>query len=215
MAVIIPKRLGLSIAGDVRGSDATHCPESCRPDLEPFLREASHRGDESGLPRFVEQEFREFLTCGVLAHGFTRLRCADCAFERLLPFSCKRRGFCPSCGGRRMAEHAASLVDEVLPRVPVRQWVLTLPYRLRYRLAWDHALCRAVLGVYVRTLLAFYARTARAHGIQDGRTGTVTAIQRFGSGLQLTVHFHTLVLDGVFSQARSVVVVTKLAVLTR
>ena len=148
-------------------------------------------------------EFREFLTCGVLAHGFTRLRCADCTFERLLPFSCKRRGFCPSCGGRRMAEHAASLVDEVLPRVPVRQWVLTLPYRLRYRLAWDHALCRAVLSVYVRTLLASYARTARSHGIQDGRTGTVTAIQRFGSGLRLNVYFHTLVLDGVFSHTRS------------
>src|SRR5215831_8818091 len=95
-----------------------------------------------------KQEFREFLKCGVLAHGFTRLRCTDCMFERLVPFSCKRRGFCPSCGGRRMAEHAAVLVDEVLPRVPVRQWVLTLPYRLRYRLAWDHPLCRAVLGVF-------------------------------------------------------------------
>ena len=47
-----------------------------------------------------------------------------------------------------MAEHAATLVDDLLPRVPVRQWVLTLPYRLRYRLAWDHTLCRAVLGVY-------------------------------------------------------------------
>jgi len=53
-----------------------------------------------------------------------------------------------------MAERAAYLVDEVLPQVPVRRWVLTLPYRLRYRLAWDHALCRAVLGVYARTLLA-------------------------------------------------------------
>ena len=80
--------------------------------------------------------------------------------------------------------------------------MLTLPYRLRYRLAWDHALCRAVLGGYARTLLAFYARTARAHGIQDGQTGTVTVIQRFASGLQLNVHFHTLVLDGVFSEAR-------------
>ena len=152
-----------------------------REHLEPFLREVSDRGDGSGLPRFVEQEFREFLTCGVLAHGFTRLRCADCAFERLLPVSCKRRGFCPSCGGRRMAERAACLVAEVLPQVPVRQWVLTLPYRLRYRLAWDHALCRAVLGVYARGLLAFYARTARAHGIPEGRTGTVTVIQRFGN----------------------------------
>ncbi len=101
-----------------------------------------------------------------------------------------------------MAERAASIVDEVLPRVPVRQWVLTLPYRLRYRLAWDHALCRAVLGVNARGLLAFYARTARSHGIRGGQTGTVTVIQRFGSGLQLNVHFHALVLDGVFSEAR-------------
>jgi len=51
-------------------------------------------------------------------------------------------------------------------------------------------------------LLAFYARTARAHGIQDGQTGTVTVIQRFGSGLQLNIHFHTLVLDGAFSETR-------------
>ena len=101
-----------------------------------------------------------------------------------------------------MAERAAYLVDEVLPQVPVRQWVLTLPYRLRYRLAWDHALCRAVLGVYARGLLAFYARTARAHGIPEGQTGTVTVIQRFRSGLQLNVHLHTLVLDGVFSETR-------------
>ena len=36
-----------------------------------------------------------------------------------------------------MTAHAAQLVEAVLPRVPVRQWVLTLPYRLRYRLAWD------------------------------------------------------------------------------
>ena len=45
-----------------------------------------------------------------------------------------------------MAEHATALVEEV----PVRQWVLTLPYRLRYRLAWDHALCRAVLTWKIR-----------------------------------------------------------------
>jgi len=37
-----------------------------------------------------------------------------------------------------MTEYATRLVDEVLPRVPVRQWMLSLPYRLRYLLAWDH-----------------------------------------------------------------------------
>jgi hypothetical protein len=55
-------------------------------------------------------------------------------------------------------------------------------------------------GRVCRTLLAFYARTARALGIPDGQIGTVTVIQRFGSGFQLNVHFHTLTLDGVFSQ---------------
>ena len=61
-------------------------PEHC------FLREAAARGDSAGLPQFIEREFREFLTCGVLAHGFARVRCQICAFERLVPFSCKGRG---------------------------------------------------------------------------------------------------------------------------
>jgi len=67
--------------------------------LETFLEAAAQHADGHRLPKFVEQEFRDFLTCGVLAHGFARLRCGDCAFERLVPFSCKGRGFCPSCGG--------------------------------------------------------------------------------------------------------------------
>jgi hypothetical protein len=55
--------------------------------------------------------------------------------------------------------------------VPVRQWVRTLPYRLRYRLAWDHELTRAVLGVYTRVLQDFYIRSAHRRGIGRGRTG--------------------------------------------
>jgi len=85
-----------------------------RDHLETFLREAAQRAEGTGLPDFVEQEFRDFLTCGILARGFARVRCGTCAFERLVPFSCKGRGFCPSCGGRRMTERAAHLVDEVL-----------------------------------------------------------------------------------------------------
>src|SRR5712692_5327994 len=126
-----------------------------------------------------------------------------CAREHLVPFSCKGRGCCPSCGGRRMTERAAHLVGAVLPRVPVRQWVLTVPYRLRYRLAWDHGLSRAVLRVYTRVLLDVYARGARAHGVPSGRTGSVTVMQRAGSGLNANLHFHTLALDGVFSEAHA------------
>jgi hypothetical protein len=169
-----------------------------RDHLETFLAETAQRSDGAGLPAFVIREFRDFLSCGVLARGFARVRCGDCAFERLVPFSCKGRGFCPSCGGRRMTAQAAHLVDAVLPPVAVRQWVLTFPYRLRYLLAWDHALCRAVLGVYVRALLGFHRRRAKRLGVRGGQGGAVTVIQRFGGGLQLNVHLHTLVLDGVF-----------------
>jgi len=60
---------------------------------------------------------------------FSRVRCETCHEERLVAFSCKRRGFCPSCGARRMAESSALLVDEVFPHQPVRQWVLSFPFQ--------------------------------------------------------------------------------------
>ena len=135
--------------------------------LEAFLGAVAEAGDGSSLPQFVEREFREFLACGVFEGGVARFRCEGCAREHFMPFSCKGRGFCPSCRGRRMTEGAAHLVDAVLPRVPVCQWVLTVPYRLRYRLAWNHGLSRAVLRVYTRVLLDVYAR-----GGPGGRTGS-------------------------------------------
>ena len=67
--------------------------------------------DGEGLPRFVEQEFRDFLRCGWLAGGFARFRCEACGLDRLVAFSCKGRGFCPSCGGRRMAERGCASSD--------------------------------------------------------------------------------------------------------
>jgi len=169
-----------------------------REHLQTFLWELDRREHERGAPLFVKREFQRFVRCGVLAHGFARFRCTGCGTDRLVAFSCKGRGFCPSCGGRRMTERAAHLIDHVLPFAPVRQWVLSLPFELRYRLAWDHALCRAVLAVYTRALLGFYRKRAKASGQRDGRTGTVTVIQRFGGALNLNVHFHTLAVDGVF-----------------
>ena len=182
-----------------RSTVGTVLHDVVRTHLDRFLAATATATDGAGVPRFVERELRSFLGCGVLERGFARVRCDTCRFERLVPFSCKARAICPSCGGRRMAAQAAHLVDAVLPSVPVRQWVLTVPHRLRYRLAFDHAPCRAVLGVFVRAVLAWYRRRARRAGITTGRGGTVTVVQRFGSGLELNVHFHTLGLDGVFA----------------
>ena len=73
------------------------------------------------LPDFVIEEFKAYLKCGRLEYGFLRVKCDACRNETLVAFSCKRRGFCPSCGARRMAETAAHLVEHVLPEQPIRQ----------------------------------------------------------------------------------------------
>ena len=75
-------------------------------------------------------------------HGFARARCGECGHDFLIAFSCKGRALCPSCNARHMVETAAHLVDQVFPPLPVRQWVLSVPKRLRYfkPLAnWDDA----------------------------------------------------------------------------
>jgi len=100
--------------------------------IEHHLSEFTDHLRERGhfLPKFVFQEFNDYLKCGRLEHGFVRVKCTGCRNELLVAFSCKRRGFCPSCGAR---------------------------------------------------------------------SGAVTFIQRFGSALNLNVHLHMLIPDGVYA----------------
>jgi hypothetical protein len=83
--------------------------------LETFLASLNDDPEATGLPAYVQWEFYDYVRCGILAHGFLRLGCDTCKPELLLPFSCKRRGFCLSCAGRRMAQMAAPLVTQVIP----------------------------------------------------------------------------------------------------
>ena len=86
--------------------------------LETFLASLDADPDAKGFPAYVQREFYDYLQCGVLAHGFLRLGCDTCHKELLLAFSCKRRGFCPSCAGRRMAQTATHLVEQAIPGPP-------------------------------------------------------------------------------------------------
>ena len=149
------------------------------------------------LPGYVQREFEEFLRCGRLEHGFLRVRCESCHVEHLVAFSCKRRGFCPSCGARRMAESAALLVDEVLPEQPIRQWVLSFPFQLRFLFASRPEIMGRVLGIVYRAIATQLIKKA-PYTNKSAHTGAVTLIQRFGSALNLNVHFHMLFLDGVY-----------------
>jgi len=163
--------------------------------LATFVDQAEAEG--RAVPRHARRELTDYLACGLVRHGFALLRCAGCRTSRLVAFSCKGRGFCPSCCGRRMNATAAHLVDQVFPRVPVRQWVLTLPMPLRYRLAWDGELCAAVLAAFLGAVETFYRRHT---GRPGGRGGAVTFQQLFGSSLAANLHFHSLVVDGLYTE---------------
>ncbi|MBK7168256.1 MAG: transposase [Gammaproteobacteria bacterium] len=150
------------------------------------------------LPAYVEErEFEAYLKCGRLEHGFLRVRCESCHFERLVAFSCKKRGFCPSCGARRMAETAALLADEVLPALPLRQWVVSFPFALRFLFASRPEALAKALEVIYRLLVTHLAHKA-GFRCKEVATGAVTLVQRFGSALNLNIHLHMLCLDGVY-----------------
>ena len=155
-------------------------------------------GDGDPVPSHVEREFRRYLECGLLAHGFARAHCGQCGHDFLIAFSCKGRGVCPSCNTRRRVATAAHLTDHVLPCLPVRQWVLAVPKRMRYVLQHDADLQGAALRLFLRVV----EQCLRTHSPGAGtsaRLGAVAFIHRFGSTLNPHLHFHCVVIDGVFA----------------
>ncbi len=95
-----------------------------------------------------------------------------------------------------MAESAALLEDEVFPHQPVRQWVLSFPFQLRFLFASRPVITGQVLGIVFRVISMHLVKKA-AYSKKTARTGAVTLIQWFGSALNLNIHFHMLFLDGV------------------
>ena len=83
-----------------------------------------------------------------------------------------------------MYETAALLNDTLLPEAGYRQWVLSVPWTLRYMMARDPKLLSMVLDIFLRAVFVNQRRRARALGIKAPRTGAVTFVQRFGSALR-------------------------------
>jgi hypothetical protein len=84
-----------------------------------------------------------------------------------------------------MVESVAHLVDHVFPEVPVRQWVLTFPFPLRFLLAAQPEVLSQVLAVVQRGISTFVIRHSGLTVASGARTGAVTRIQRFGSALNV------------------------------
>ncbi|WP_366816843.1 transposase zinc-binding domain-containing protein [Myxococcus xanthus] len=136
-----------------RQPEATVLYEAVRENLATLLAEASDVG--RGLPRYVERDFSRYLECGVLVHGFARVRCESCKDELLVAFSCKGRGVCPSCNAKRAQVTAVHLVEG--------------------------GLLSDVLTLFLRAVFALQRRRARRQGVRGGQAGTGTAMPLRGA----------------------------------
>lgn len=155
------------------------------------------------MPNFIKKEFEAYLRCGILEYGFARVYCQECRYDRLIGFSCKKRGFCGSCLARRMSETSARLVASLIPHIPTRQLVFSVPAPLRYLIAYDNDALNAVLSIFMGVLFSYLRKKSKRYGGkalegQEYHPGAVTFIQRFGSALNLNVHMHSQVSDGVY-----------------
>ena len=144
--------------------------EVVRDNLEPLYGAIGDGAIAVRIPKHARKELEAYLGCGRLCRGFARLRCEECGESRLVAFSCKGRGFCPSCMGRRMNATAADLIERVLPPASgLRQWVLTFPFSWRRRLAQDAGLLGRLTRIVVETVLTFYADDPDLRWVEEGK----------------------------------------------
>jgi Putative transposase/Transposase zinc-binding domain len=146
----------------------------------------------------IRSSIDKFLKCGDLKEGFARVRCPDCKEEFFVAFSCRQRSCCPSCDQKRSLLLAYRLNGEVLAEVPHRQWVFTIPKRLRVYFRYD----RKLLGKLCR---AAYDTVCDVFKLEiDGDSGVpamIGAVQTFGDLVHWHSHIHAIVPEGVFTES--------------
>jgi hypothetical protein len=153
------------------------------------------------LPKYVEKELREFLDCGILSRGYVLGVCLSCGRQPFVPLSCKKRA-CPSCNARRMYNGAAHLADHVIPDVPVRQYVLSVPFELPLLLAWHADAFNALTHIFIHQVFRWQRERAREAGLKRVQRGAVAAHHRGGSSMNLHPHVHAVLPDGVFRREK-------------
>ena len=167
--------------------------------FERFLTEYEGRFEkEYGYFRPVIKEVVErYLDCANPRSGFARIRCPDCGGEHLLTFSCKTRGFCPSCHAKRLEEWGEWMRETLLLPVPHRQVVLTIPKTLRIFFKFRRGLLGGLCRCAVRTLMVYFEALTGEELVP----GIMVAVQTFGERLNFHPHLHLLVTEGGVDKA--------------
>ncbi len=156
-----------------------------------------YKNSENPIPKYIDREFHKYLEFGILANGFACAHCADCNKDIFIAFSCKGRGICPSCNTRTMVETAAHLVENVVPSIPIRQFVISFPLRIRCYLQ-TYKILQSILKIVVDEIRK--RLIICGPNIPDLQIGIISFIQYFGKTLNFHPHFHLIVADGLFSK---------------
>ena len=188
---------GLPIEYNKRTPDSTKLYKLIQENINTFYAERNQ--ENRPVPAFIQSEFEAFLKCGIYAHGFVRVHCEHCSHDSVVAFSCKKRGICISCASRRMSEIAIHLMDNVIPKVPTRQYVLSLPYPLRLGVAYNRELLAKICNLANKEISKFIISKSKVDK-NKALAGTILFLQRFGSSLNLNPHFHIIALDGVYEK---------------
>jgi len=146
----------------------------------------------------IRSSIDKFLKCGDPKQGFARVRCPNCREEFFVAFSCRQRSCCPSCDQKRSLLLSHRLKDEVLADVPHRQWVFTIPKRLRVYFRYDRSLLGKLCRAAYTTVRDVYRQEI------DGDSGVpamVAAVQTFGDLIHWHAHIHAIVPEGVFTES--------------
>lgn len=143
----------------------------------------------------VEETYRKYLDCGILAHGFLRVRCSRCRYEIQVPWSCKR-GMCPSCSQRRALEFGEFIDREVLEPVPYIHLVASIPKVLRPTFLRERRLLRELS----RCVWKVVKRALRvALKAPQAVPGAVAALATAGDILNANSHVHMILSAGAWS----------------
>lgn len=189
--------------GNLQNTENIAAYKPRHPELTPLYKTFQHyletylvetQWDDHRIPDHIEAYFRKYLKCGIYAYGVARIH-SDCGHDHFVPYSCKSKA-CPSCNSRRMVEAAAHCIDHVFPAVPVRQWVLSLPKRLRYFVNRDNQVAGKVLHIFIDVLTQTYRRILGLG--ENARIGGIAFPQRFGDSINVHLHYHLALIDGMF-----------------
>jgi len=162
--------------------------------FDRFLHEYENRFEKHfGYLRSIIQEVAEkYLECGNPMNGFARLKCSDCGREKLLMFSCKVRGFCPSCHAKRREEWGEWMREKLILDVPHRQVVFTIPKMLRIFFKYNRSLLSSLCRCGKEALVKYFKATTR----KELTPGIIAVIQSFGKKINFHAHLHFLVTEG-------------------